>query len=108
MVVSGSSAGIVKLWDLKTLLGKSVSTILPLRRISMKGVLHYPIKDIFQFSYTDLVIVAKYEANRKKDKIKVVQVSKQQQLQCQWLPDLKKNSTILWKNTRVQFETCKT
>ena len=77
MVVSGSSAGIVKLWDLKTLLGKTVSTIVPLRRISMKGVLHYPIKDIFQFSYTDLVIVAKYEANRKKDKIKVVQVSKQ-------------------------------
>ena len=76
MVVSGSSAGIVKLWDLKTLLGKTVSTIQPLRRISMKGVLHYPIKDIFQFSYTDLVIVAKYEANRKKDKIKVVQVSK--------------------------------
>ena len=76
MVVSGSSAGIVKLWDLKTLLGKSVKTIVPLRRISMKGVLHYPIKDIFQFSYTDLVIVAKYEANRKKDKIKVIQVSK--------------------------------
>ena len=77
MVVSGSSAGIVKLWDLKTLLGESVKTIVPLRRISMKGVLHYPIKDIFQFSYTDLVIVAKYEANRKKDKIKVIQVSKQ-------------------------------
>jgi hypothetical protein len=40
----------------------------------MKGVLHYPIKDIFKFTYTDLVIVAKYESNHKKDKIKVVRV----------------------------------
>ncbi len=40
----------------------------------MKGLLHYPIKMIDQFSYVDLVIVAKYEARNKKDKIKVVQV----------------------------------
>ena len=72
----------------------------------MKGVLHYPIKDIFQFSYTDLVIVAKYEANRKKDKIKVVQVSKQQ-LQCQWLADLKKILQFV-KNYNFLFQTCKT
>jgi WD40 repeat protein len=50
MLVSGSGSGIVKLWDLKTLLGSSVTTVAPLRRISMKGVLHYPIKDIFQVS----------------------------------------------------------
>ncbi len=49
-------------------------SVRPLRRISMKGLLHYPIKMIDQFSYVDLVIVAKYEARNKKDKIKVVQV----------------------------------
>jgi WD40 repeat protein len=50
MVVTGSSAGIVKLWDLKALLGRLVTMTVPLRRISMKGVLHYPIKHIFQES----------------------------------------------------------
>ena len=43
MIVTGSVAGIVKVWDLSTLLrpGMSVS---PLRKINMKGILHYPIK----------------------------------------------------------------
>ena len=40
----------------------------------MKGVLHYPIKDIFQCMYTDLVIIAKYEGKKKKDKVKIVEV----------------------------------
>ena len=34
--------------------------IQPLRKINMKGVLHYPIKEIYQCTYTDLVIIAKY------------------------------------------------
>ena len=88
MVVSGSGAGIVKLWDLPKLLDmpvkmfsffKMVKMILfvlcgrpnfpdcpqdggiiqPLRKINMKGVLHYPIKEIYQCTYTDLVIIAK-------------------------------------------------
>lgn len=85
MVVSGSGAGIVKLWDLPRLLDMPVTTITmmtniirlacniyfiinfqdgsiiaPLRKINMKGVLHYPIKEIYQCTYTDLVIIAKY------------------------------------------------
>ena len=40
----------------------------------MKGILHYPIKDIFQSTYTDLVIIAKYEGKKKKDKVKVIEV----------------------------------
>ena len=95
MVVSGSGAGIVKLWDLPKLLDMPVrmipfnkarripltncehsiamtcfvfrdgdvpqdgSIIQPLRKINMKGVLHYPIKEIYQCTYTDLVIIAK-------------------------------------------------
>ena len=89
MVVSGSAAGIVKLWDLPKLLDMPVwmipfigvilfvkicpdlflfldrddpqdgSIIQPLRKINMKGVLHYPIKEIYQCTYTDLVIIAK-------------------------------------------------
>ena len=35
------------------------SIIQPLRKINMKGVLHYPIKEIYQCTYTDLVIIAK-------------------------------------------------
>ena len=72
MIVTGSSAGIVKIWDLNELLRKNVRSVIPLCRISMKGVMHYPIKAIHQWSYTDLVIVAKYEAKKKKDKVKVV------------------------------------
>ena len=48
--------------------------IAPLRRVNMKGILHYPIKDIFQSTYTDLVIIAKYEGKKKKDKVKVIEV----------------------------------
>ena len=29
----------------------------------MKGVLHYPIKEIYQCTYTDLVIIAKYDSS---------------------------------------------
>ena len=47
----------------------------PLRKINMKGLLHYPIKNLYQSTYTDLVIVAKYEGKKKKDKVKVVEVS---------------------------------
>ena len=62
----------------------------PLRRIKMKGILHYPIKVIrtysfepdssclfqyiYQCTYTDLVIIAKYEGKKKKDKLKHVEV----------------------------------
>jgi len=82
ILASGSSSGIVKLWGLADLLtdirvryhGRGVPAPIPLRRVSMKGVLHYPIKLIDQFTYSDLVIVAKYEARSKKDKIKVVQL----------------------------------
>lgn len=74
LIISGSSAGIVKLWELKAVLRKNATTLQPLRRISMKGMMHYPIKMICQMSYVDLVIVAKYEAKRKKDKIKFVKV----------------------------------
>ena len=73
---SGSGAGIVKIWDLSALLGATAlgELIAPLRRVNMKGILHYPIKDIFQSTYTDLVIIAKYEGKKKKDKVKVVEV----------------------------------
>ena len=40
----------------------------------MQGILYYPIKRLCQCSYTDIVIVAKYEGKRKKDKVKVVEV----------------------------------
>ena len=74
--VAGSGAGIVKIWDMSTLLGLTGQgdLIAPLRRINMKGILHYPIKEIFQSTYTDLVIIAKYEGKKKKDKVKVVEV----------------------------------
>jgi len=76
MVVTGSGAGIVKIWDLSALLGATAQgeLITPLRRVNMKGILHYPIKEIFQSTYTDLVIIAKYEGKKKKDKVKVVEV----------------------------------
>ena len=75
IVVTGSGAGIVKLWDLSLLLtSHDTGAVAPLRRINMKGVLHYPIKDIFQCMYTDLVIIAKYEGKKKKDKVKIVEV----------------------------------
>ena len=61
---------------MSTLLGLTGqgNLIAPLRRINMKGILHYPIKEIFQSTYTDLVIIAKYEGKKKKDKVKVVEV----------------------------------
>ena len=102
LIVTGSSAGIVKvrggkkniiqifqfynlilffvgfsscqIWDLNSLLRKNVKSVVPLTRISMKGVMHYPIKAIHQWEYTDLIIMAKYEAKRKKDKVKIVKV----------------------------------
>ena len=75
MIVTGSGAGIVKIWDMSSLLGlNSGDLIAPLRRINMKGILHYPIKEIFQCTYTDLVIIAKYEGKKKKDKVKIVEV----------------------------------
>jgi len=75
MVVSGSGAGIVKIWDLPTLLQMPAgSLITPLRKINMKGILHYPVKEIYQCTYTDLVIIAKYEGKKKKDKVKIVEV----------------------------------
>ena len=43
--VTGSVAGIVKIWDLSSLLRPSIS-VSPLRKINMKGILHYPIKVI--------------------------------------------------------------
>ena len=46
--------------------------MIPLRKISMKGIVQYPIKLIDQLSYVDLVIVSKYENKMKKDKIKIV------------------------------------
>ena len=75
MLASGSSAGIVKLWDLGRLLRHGADTVVPLRKINMKGILQYPIKYLYQSTYTDLVIVAKYEGKKKKDKVKVVEVS---------------------------------
>ena len=45
MIVTGSVAGIVKIWDLSSLLPPGVS-VAPLRKINMKGILHYPIKVI--------------------------------------------------------------
>ncbi len=74
LVMTGSHAGIVKLWDLKVLLKNDTFVITPVRRISMKGLLHYPIKSIFPTSYTELAIVAKYEGNNKKDKVKIFEV----------------------------------
>lgn len=74
MVVTGSGAGIVKIWDLHRLMGDNVRLAVPMRKINMKGIIHYPIKAIHQWTYTDLVIVAKYESRKKKDKIKVVQL----------------------------------
>jgi len=74
LVMTGSHAGIVKLWDLKVLLKSNASIIVPVRRISMKGLLHYPIKNIFPISYTELAIVAKYEGHNKKDKVKMFEV----------------------------------
>lgn len=101
LIVTGSSAGIVKvpiythlqrhthsfrfihfvfisrpiqIWDLNSLLKKNVKSVLPLTRISMKGVMHYPIKAIHQWTYRDLIIMAKYEAKKKKDKVKIVTV----------------------------------
>ena len=43
MIVTGSVAGIVKIWDLSSLLRPGIS-VSPLRKINMKGILHYPIK----------------------------------------------------------------
>jgi WD40 repeat protein len=75
MVVSGSGAGIVKIWDLPSLLQMQAgSPVTPLRKINMKGILHYPVKEISQCTYTDLVIIAKYEGKKKKDKVKIVEV----------------------------------
>jgi len=75
MVVSGSGAGIVKIWDLPTLLQMPAGGLVtPLRKINMKGILHYPVKEIYQCTYTDLVIIAKYEGKKKKDKVKIVEV----------------------------------
>ena len=74
MVVTGSGAGIVKIWDLHRLMGDNVRLAVPMRKINMKGIIHYPIKAIHQWTYTDLVIVAKYESRKKKDKVKVVQL----------------------------------
>ena len=99
MLVTGSGAGIVKIWGMSSLLGRNsiffrifylnkeeityyflgvkrgaTTTISPLRRIKMKGIHHYPIKEIYQCTYTDLVIIAKYEGKKKKDKVKVVEV----------------------------------
>ena len=89
--VTGSVAGIVKIWDLSSLLRPGIS-VSPLRKINMKGILHYPIKvtgdvkrrnnlkksipcqHIYQCTYTDLVIIAKYEGKKKKDKLKLVEV----------------------------------
>lgn len=76
LVISGSNAGIVKLWDLNVLLKTESSTIAPLRKISMKGWLYYPVKEIAFFSYKELVIVSKYETNKKKDKVKIVEYYK--------------------------------
>jgi len=73
MIVTGSVAGIVKIWDLSSLLRPGIS-VSPLRKINMKGILHYPIKHIYQCTYTDLVIIAKYEGKKKKDKLKLVEV----------------------------------
>ena len=47
---------------------------MPLTRISMKGVMHYPVKAIHQWTYRDLIIVAKYEAKKKRDKVKIVRI----------------------------------
>jgi len=75
MIVSGSGAGIVKIWDLPSLLQMPAgSPVTPLRKINMKGILHYPVKEIYQCTYTDLVIIAKYEGKKKKDKVKIVEV----------------------------------
>merc|ERR1712227_130065 len=75
MIVTGSVAGIVKIWELSALLRpQQDNSVAPLRRIKMKGILQYPIKDIFQCTYTDLVIIAKYEGKKKKDKVKIVEV----------------------------------
>jgi len=75
IIVSGSVAGIVKIWDLASLLRPEKDLhVAPLRRIKMKGILHYPIKYIYQCTYTDLVIIAKYEGKKKKDKLKHVEV----------------------------------
>jgi len=75
MIVTGSVAGIVKIWDLSALLRpQKDNSVAPLRRIKMKGILHYPIKKIYQCTYTDLVIIAKYEGKKKKDKLKLVEV----------------------------------
>lgn len=75
MIVTGSVAGIVKIWDLSALLRpEKGNSVVPLRRINMKGIRHYPIKHIFQCTYTDLVIIAKYEGKKKKDKLKLVEV----------------------------------
>ncbi len=40
----------------------------------LQGILYYPIKGLGQCTYTDIIIVAKYEGKRKKDKVKVVEV----------------------------------
>ena len=77
ILASGSIWGIVKLWDLKELLGKSgcAHLVSPLRCISMNALtLPCPIKQIDLLSYLDVVIVAKYLCMNKKDKIKVVRI----------------------------------
>ena len=76
LVISGSSAGMVKLWELRASLraAESKKEVIPLRKISMKGVMHYPIKTIGQLGYLDVIVVAKYEAKKKKDKVKLVQI----------------------------------
>ena len=51
-----------------------MAIVSPLRKVNMKGVRHYPVKEICQCTYTDLVIIAKYEGKKKNDKMKVVEV----------------------------------
>jgi len=75
-VISGSNAGIIKFWDLNVLLKSDSSIIAPLRKISMKGWLYYPVKELSFFSYKELIIVSKYETNKKKDKVKIVEYYK--------------------------------
>jgi hypothetical protein len=70
----------IKLRDLAGLLA-SPPLLTPLKLISfyrsiflLQGILYYPIKGLGQCTYTDIIIVAKYEGKRKKDKVKVVEV----------------------------------
>ena len=72
LVISGSNAGMVKLWELQSAL--KYESIAPLKKIAMRGIRHYPIKTIGQLGYLDLVVVAKYEGKKRKDKVKLIQV----------------------------------